>query len=167
MLTANDFLDELELEADATRRTLERVPEQYLDWRPHPVSLSLGQLAMHVATLPGALAGVARLTSFDAGQEIPRPTARSTDELLEALEQSLDQAREILSGMDEGALAAPWRLVDGSVEVLALPRRTFIRTVLFNHWYHHRGQLCVYLRQVGAPVPAIYGDSADERALTR
>lgn len=167
MLTVYDFLDELELEADATRRVLERVPEEYLDWRPHPVSLSLGQLAMHVATLPGALAGVAKLTTFEAGHEIPRPTAGSTDELLEALERSLDQARDILSAMDEGALAASWRLMDGPVEVLAIPRRNFIRSILFNHWYHHRGQLCVYLRQVGAPVPAIYGDSADERALNR
>lgn len=167
MLTVNDFLDELELEADATRRALERVPEEYLDWRPHPVSLSLGQLAMHVATLPGALAGVAKLTTFDAGHEIPRPAAGSTDELLEALERSLDQARDTLSAMDEGTLAASWRLMDGPVEVLAIPRRNFIRSILFNHWYHHRGQLCVYLRQVGAPVPAIYGDSADERALNR
>jgi uncharacterized damage-inducible protein DinB len=116
---------------------------------------------MHVATLPGALAGIAKLPTFDAGQEIPRPTAGTTDELLEALELSLDQARDILSAMDEGTLAAPWRLMDGPVEVLAIPRRTFIRSILFNHWYHHRGQLCVYLRQVGAPVPAIYGPSAD------
>lgn len=167
MFTTDDILAELEQEADATRRVLERVPEEQFDWRPHPVSLSLGQLAMHVATLPGALAGVARLDTFPVGHEIPRPTAASADELLEALERSLDQARDILSGMDEGALAAPWRLMDGPIEVLAIPRRNFVRSILFNHWYHHRGQLCVYLRQVGAPVPAIYGDSADERALGR
>lgn len=165
MLTTDDILAELEQEADATRRVLERVPEEQFDWRPHPVSLSLGQLAMHVATLPGALAAVARLDSFPVGHEIPRPTPTSTEALLEALELGLDQARDILSGMDEEALAAPWRLVDGPVEVLAIPRRNFVRSILFNHWYHHRGQLCVYLRQVGAPVPAIYGASADERPV--
>ena len=165
MLTVNDFLDELEPEADATRRVLERVPAEYLDWRPHPVSLSLGQLAMHVATLPGALAEVASRESFPAGFEIPRPGAASTDELLEALEASLDRAREILGAMDEGALTAPWRLVDGEAELFSLPRREFLRSTLFNHWYHHRGQLTVYLRLAGAPVPAIYGPSADEAPL--
>jgi uncharacterized damage-inducible protein DinB len=162
MFTTDDILAELEQEADATRRVLERVPEEQLDWRPHPVSLSLGQLAMHVATLPGALAGVARLDSFPIGHEIPRPTATSTDELLEALERSLDQARDILGAMDEAALAAPWTLVNGTSELLSIPRRAFVRSILFNHWYHHRGQLTVYLRQTGAPVPAIYGASADE-----
>ena len=165
MLTIDDILAELEHEADATRRVLERVPEEWLDWRPHPVSLTLGQLAMHVATLPGALAEVAALDGFPAGFVVPRPTAGSTDQLLEALEASLDRARDILGRMDEADLAAPWRLLAGDEEVFALPRRHFIRATLLNHWYHHRGQLTVYLRHAGAPVPAIYGDSADEPAL--
>ncbi len=165
MLTIDDILAELEHEADATRRVLERVPDEWLDWRPHPVSLTVGQLAMHVATLPGALAEVAARDTFPAGFVVPRPTAGSADELLAALERSLDRARDILSGMDEAALAAPWRLVEGEEEVVALPRRQVIRAILLNHWYHHRGQLTVCLRLAGAPVPAIYGDSADEPAL--
>lgn len=162
MLTVDDMLAELESEAEATRQVLERVPEDRLDWRPHPVSLTLGQLAMHVATLPGALAAVARQDTFPADREIPRPGATSTDELLEALERSLDEARDIVSGMDDATLAAPWTATAGGQPIFALPRREFLRSTLFNHWYHHRGQLTVYLRQVGAPVPAIYGPSADE-----
>ncbi|HSE26858.1 MAG TPA: DinB family protein [Gemmatimonadales bacterium] len=162
MITSDELLAELEAEADATRRVLERVPEEWLDWKPHPVSLTLGQLAMHVATLPGALAEVALRETFPADVEIPRPTAASTDDLLEALERSLDEARDILSRMDAAALAAPWTVVDGGRELFALPRADFLRSTLFNHWYHHRGQLTVYLRIAGAPVPAIYGPSADE-----
>jgi len=115
MATVEELIQELEQETHATRRVLERIPEDYLDWRPHPKSQSLGQLAMHVATIPGALAEVS-MRPFDVGTSIPRPSAESVDHML-------------------------------------------------NHWYHHRGQLTVYLRQLGVPLPAVYGDSADERMV--
>ena len=165
MATIEELLQELEQEAQATRRVLERVPDDRLDWRPHDRSLTLGQLAMHVATLPGALAELSTRATFDVGTEIPRPGARSAAELLATLDRSVAEARAVLGGMNDGALDTPWRMVSGAREVGAVPRGAFLRSVLFNHWYHHRGQLTVYLRQTGAPVPAIYGDSADERAL--
>jgi uncharacterized damage-inducible protein DinB len=163
MLTSDDILQELEVEADPTRRTLERVPEDKLDWRPHEKSFSLGQLAMHVATIPGALAQAAQLEKFVANPNgIPRPSASSAAELLAALDESLATAREIIGSMDDARLAAPWSMVMGDKLLITIPRALFIRRVMLNHWYHHRGQLTVYLRQTGALLPAIYGPSADE-----
>jgi len=162
MPTIREFLDELEQEAPATRRALERVPEAMLSWKPHEKSQSLGQLALHVATIPAVLSEVSILPSFDASFAVPRPEAKSLDELLAAHEAGVARAREILGGMDDDALAAPWKMMHGMKELFSMSRGQFLRTVLFNHWYHHRGQLTVYLRETGALVPAIYGDSADE-----
>ena len=165
MLTRDDLLQELEQEAPATRRVLERVPEEQLDWRPHEKSLTLGQLAMHVATLPGQIAQLSMQETFNVSNGIPRPSAGSTAELLAALDESLASARKIVGSMDDAALASTWRMVDGERELLAIPRGAFLRSVMLNHWYHHRGQLMVYLRQTGALVPAVYGDSADEKPV--
>ena len=163
MLTREDILQELDNEAATTRRVLERVPEDKLDWRPHEKSFSLGQLAMHIATLPGALAQVSAMETFEVRPNgIPRPSASSRAELLGALDQSLAQAHEILGAMDGESLAAPWKMVDGDKVLLTMPRAAVVRTVMLNHWYHHRGQLTVYLRQTGALVPSVYGPSADE-----
>jgi uncharacterized damage-inducible protein DinB len=164
MLTIHDLLRELEQEADATRRVLERVPEDRLDWKPHPKSMTLGELAMHVANLPGAIAEVS-FRDFDVKTVIPRPGAGSTAELLAVLEGSLERARTLLGDIADADLARPWRMVNGDQEVMSMTRGELLRSVMLNHWYHHRGQLTVYLRQTGALVPAVYGDSADEKAL--
>jgi uncharacterized damage-inducible protein DinB len=164
MLTIDDLLQELEQEAHATRRVLERIPGDRLDWKPHPKSMSLGQLAMHVANLPGAIAEVST-RDFDAKTVIPRPGAKSTAELLAVLEESLARARRILGAMDDAELASPWRMMLGDRELWSVTRGQFLRSVMLNHWYHHRGQLTVYLRLTGALVPAVFGDSADEKAM--
>ena len=91
-----------------------------------------------------------------------QPTPTSATELIPALEQSVTKAREVLRSMDDTDLSKTWRAVDGDREVMALPVGALFRSIMLNHWYHHRGQLAVYLRQVGAKVPAIYGPSADE-----
>jgi uncharacterized damage-inducible protein DinB len=165
MMTLADLLEELEEEAPATRLVLERVPEDRLAWRPHDKSMTLGQLALHVATIPGAIAQVSTLPSFDVKTAIPRPGATSVSELTAALDRSVAEARAILGGMDDAALASSWRMVDGDRELMILPRGAFLRSVMLNHWYHHRGQLTVYLRLTGALVPAVYGASADENPL--
>jgi len=162
MITITELLQELEQEAHATRRVFERVPEDQLGWKPHEKSMTLGQLAMHVASLPAAIAEVALQPSFDVKTQIPLPSATSVAELIVTLDQSIAKARTLLSGMDETMLASTWRMVDGDRELFGIPRAAFLRSVMLNHWYHHRGQLTVYLRQTGALVPAIYGTSADE-----
>jgi len=163
MPTIRDMQQELEQEALTTRRTLERVPADSFDWKPHEKSMSMGVLAMHVATIPAALGELALQPSFDASVVVPRPTTTSIPALLEAHDRSIARAREILGSMDDAALELPWRMMNGSTELFSMPRGIFLRSVLFNHWYHHRGQLSVYLRETGALVPSIYGPSADER----
>jgi uncharacterized damage-inducible protein DinB len=155
------MLEELERESQTTRRVLERVPDDRLAWKPHQKSMSLGQLALHVATLPGAIAEISLQSPFQAPKFI-QPSAKTASELLPALNESVAKAKRALGGQDDASLASMWRLMDGDRELFAVPRGTLLRTLMLNHWYHHRGQLSVYLRELDVPVPSIYGPSADE-----
>lgn len=161
MSIAASLIQELEAEAATTRRVLAQVPDAKLDWAPAPKTRTLGQLAMHVATNPG---GTTRLISQNPVQlpSVPELVPQSSAELLEALDLSVAEAKERLQGMSDAQLMETWRMYVGDKEVFAMPRIAFLRAVFLNHWYHHRGQLSVYLRLLGATVPSIYGPSADE-----
>jgi uncharacterized damage-inducible protein DinB len=161
MSTVELLLQELEQEAQTTRRILERVPNDRLAWKPHDRSMSLGQLALHIASVPGAIAEISQISPFPV-PKFEQPSAKSASELIPALDESLAKARTILGRLDDADLAKTWRVVDGDREVMAIPVGAVLRSIMLNHWYHHRGQLSVYLRQVGVPVPSIYGPSADE-----
>ena len=161
MSIIQSLLQELEQEAQTTKRVLERVPTDRLAWKPHDRSMSLGQLALHVATSPGVVAEMSGHSPVPV-PEFHHPSATSAAELVPALERSVAKAKEILRGMDDAALGKTWRVVDGDKEVMAMPVGAVLRSIMLNHWYHHRGQLSVYLRQLGVPVPSIYGPSADE-----
>src|SRR5262245_46103116 len=161
MAAIHALLQELEQEAQTTRRVLERVPENRLGWKPHEKSMSLGQLALHVATVPGMVAEISQQSPFPV-PEFTQPSAASAAELVLTLEQSVAKAKKILSSMNDADLTNQWSVVDGSREVMKLPIGALLRSIMLNHWYHHRGQLSVYLRQVGVPVPSIYGPSADD-----
>jgi uncharacterized damage-inducible protein DinB len=161
MATIKEILQEFEQEVQTTRRVLERVPGDRLAWKPHDKSMSLGQLALHVAMVPGAIAEASRQSPFPA-PSFQHPSPASAAELLPALDQTVTKVREILGKMDDAGLGKTWRIVDGDREVMAIPVGALFRSIMLNHWYHHRGQLAVYLRQVGVPVPSIYGPSADE-----
>jgi uncharacterized damage-inducible protein DinB len=150
MALIDGLFQELDMEMQTTRRVLERVPDDRLGWRPHAKSRSLGGLALHVAMTPGS---VAQLVSSPSPAQVPD---------FAAMEQSVAQAKKALGGLDDAALLATWRLARGEQELLALPRIAFLRSIMLNHWYHHRGQLTVYLRELNVPVPSIYGPSADE-----
>ena len=163
MRIADPYLEELNAEAPTARRVLERVPEAHLEWRPHAKSMSLGQLALHVATLPR------QLTEFVAGDELDfgaaasaPPTVGSHVELLSAFMASTEQAQAYLGSLSDARAMATWRLVASGRELFAAPRAAVLRSFLFNHWYHHRGQLLVYLRLLDVPVPSVYGPTADE-----
>ena len=156
------LLQELEQESQTTRRVLERVPNEQLAWRPHPKARTLGELALHVATVPG---GVAQLIASPSPAQAPQftdPAPKSAAELLPALDQSLAKARTALGGMDDDTVMATWKLMAGDREIFAIPRFALLRSIMLNHWYHHRGQLTVYLRELGVAIPSIYGPSADE-----
>jgi uncharacterized damage-inducible protein DinB len=156
------MLQELEHEAQTTRRVLERVPEDKLAWRPHPKARTLGALAMHVATVPGAVAQLGASPSPAQVPEFTDPVPKSAAELIPALDQSIATAKKLLGGMNDAALTSTWRLMHGDRELFAQPRAAFLRSIMLNHWYHHRGQLSTYLRELGTPIPSIYGPSADE-----
>ena len=159
----DSLLQELEQEAQTTRRVLERVPNHQLSWRPHERARTLGQLALHVAIVPGGVAElVASASRVEAPQFTEDPSPSSASELIPALEESIAKAKKALGGMEDAALMAPWQLVQGDRELFTMPRVAFLRSVMLNHWYHHRGQLTVYLRALGVPIPSIYGPSADE-----
>ena len=161
MALIDGLLQELEAEAQTTRRVLERVPDNQLAWRPHEKARTLGELALHVAIVPGGVAEIAVQSRVQAPQ-FTDPSPNSASELIPALDQSIAKAKEVLGGMDDATLMATWRMMNGERELFAVPRMALLRSVMLNHWYHHRGQLTMYLRQLGAPVPSIYGPSADE-----
>ena len=160
--TAQLLLAELEQEAQATRRVLQRVPEDKLSWRPHPKSSSLGQLALHVAIIPSLGMRVLATDVFEAPEAV-QPEPRTAAELLTTLEESLVLARQFLSELTPERAEGTWRLVRGGRELMAVPRMPMIRTLMFNHLYHHRGSLVVYLRLLEVPLPPVYGPTADEK----
>ena len=161
MAIIDGMLMELEQEAKTTRRVLERVPGDRLGWKPHKKSRTLGELALHVASTPGAVATLAcesEVQAPDFRDQVPQSAA----ELIPALDQSVATAKRLLANMDDAKLSETWRVKRNGQEVLAIPRAALLRSIMLNHWYHHRGQLSVYLRELGVPVPSIYGPSADE-----
>ena len=162
MSIANTLLAELEQESQTTRRVLERVPQAQLSWRPHPKSFSLGQLALHVATIPGNVAELASRDTIPEPPQFIQAEAATAAELVPALKASLAKARQVLGGMDDAKLMDTWRLMSGGKEIMAMPRAAVIRMIMLNHWYHHRGQLLVYLRLLNLSVPSVYGPTADE-----
>lgn len=155
------LLAELEQEAQTTRRVLQRVPDGKLSWRPHPRSSSLGQLALHVAIIPRLGPDVLAQDVFEA-PEFVQPELRSVSELVPVLDQSVAAARQFLSELSPERAHATWRLMNGGRELVAVPRIAMIRSLMFNHWYHHRGSLVVYLRLLDVPLPSVYGPTADE-----
>lgn len=161
MSLAETLIQELEMEAATTRRVLERVPEAHFAWKPAAKSRTLGELAMHIAMNPGSVMSLAAqnpapLPGF--GDTMPTSTAQ----VLDALTASVAEAKQVLGGMTDAQVTETWRLVANGTEIMAMPRIAFLRSVFLNHWYHHRGQLSVYLRLLDVPLPSIYGPSADE-----
>jgi uncharacterized damage-inducible protein DinB len=156
------LLAELEQEAQTTRRVLERIPQAHLSWRPHPKSMSLGQLALHVATVPGDVAELAAIDTITEPPQFLQPEASTTDELVPSLTESVAKAKRALGSFDDSKMTATWRLQSGGRDLMAMPRLAFVRAVMLNHWYHHRGQLLVYLRLLDQSVPSVYGPTADE-----
>jgi uncharacterized damage-inducible protein DinB len=161
MRLVDSILTEIEQEAKTTKRLLERVPDSKLAWKPHPKSYSLGQLALHVASLPGNVAALAVPDTRETSN-FSQPEPKSRQEILDTFSKSLESAKETLKKMDDARLMSTWTLTKNGRIVMSVPRIGFIRSILLNHNYHHRGQLAVYLRMLDVPVPSIYGPSADE-----
>jgi len=165
MSIAQSLLAEFEHEVPVTRRFLERLPEDKLAWKPHEKSMTAGELALHIAQSPGQ---VARLASEDVvpmpnfGQ---RPQPRSVKEVLQAFDECVAEVRRVLPSMDDTRIQGMWRAQRDGVDAFAMPRVIFLRNIMLNHWYQHRGQFGVYLRLLNQNVPASYGPSADENPI--
>ncbi|MDT8341636.1 MAG: DinB family protein [Longimicrobiales bacterium] len=157
------LLDEFEHEMAGARETLSRVPEGQLDFRPHDRSMTLGELAGHIAIIPSWVGLTVRGDGFDmaAPMDTPPPPERTVD-LLAAFDAGMQEARGALNEVSPESLGQTWTLRRGEEVLFALPRGGVLRSMILNHMIHHRGQLTVYLRMVGVPIPALYGPSADE-----
>jgi len=143
---------------------LERLPEGRLTWKPHDRSMTAGQLAYHLAFVPGGVARAAANNPVPAPKFI-HPQPATCREVLATFDESIQTVRDVLPKFDDSAMAETWRIVDGDREILAIPRVAFLRDIMLNHWYQHRGQFSVYLRLLNVPVPASWGPSADESPL--
>lgn len=162
MSIAQSFLAEFEMQAPVTRRFLERLPEDKLSWKPHPRSLTAGQLAYHLAFVPGGVVQFVQSNPAQApGFKFPEPS--SMQEIISKFDESVATVRELLPKFDDAAMQETWRLIADGRELMAVPRALFLRDIMLSHWYQHRGQFCVYLRLLDIPVPASWGPSADEQ----
>ena len=164
MSIVDPILAEFDHESKTTRRVLERVPGDKLAWKPHAKSMSLGQLALHIAQVPGNIAGFVTGPVYERPKDAPfgQKEAASTSEIMAAFDASLVRVKDVLRGLDDATVMSMWSFKAGDKTVMSMPRLAVIRNIMLNHWYHHRGQLSVYLRELDVPVPSIYGPSADE-----
>ena len=154
---------ELEQEAKTTRRLLERVPEASFGWKPHEKSMTLGQLAGHVAQLPTLMVPAFTQDELDFATAGWKPfSPQSTAELVEQFDANVKAAAETLRGGQDERMGEKWSLKSGGHTIFEMPRAMVARFVGLNHIVHHRGQLSVYLRLLDVPLPSIYGPSADE-----
>lgn len=163
MSLAQSLIMEFGEQAPLTRRFLERLPQDKLTWRPHDRSLTAGQLALHIAQVPGAIARVVQqnpVQAPDFGGLMAQPA--TAQEILKAHDESVATVRSELAKFDDRAMQELWRLKQGDRELFAQPRVKFLRDIMLSHWYQHRGQFSVYLRLLNIAVPATWGPSADE-----
>lgn len=160
------FIQELQQETQATRKLFSVIPDDKLTWKPHEKSMTLGQLAIHIASLPARISQIASGDSIDArNARFQPPQPESREEIVKTLESSIHDAAETLQQWDSSKASGVWRFTNGEKEIFAMPRSAVIRTILLNHLYHHRGQLTVYLRLLDVLLPITYGRSADTSPL--
>lgn len=168
MPIAESILPEFDRETATTRTLLERVPADKAEWKPHVKSMSLGQLAMHIANLPQWASITLERTEFDTnppdGPRITTPTFQSASQLLQSYDAGVGAARALLVRMTDAEFMVAWTLKSGGRKMFNMPRVAVFRSFVLNHAVHHRGQLSVYLRLLDVPVPNIYGPTADTQS---
>ena len=160
------LLPEFDMEMANTRKTLERVPDDKLGWKPHEKSMTMGRLAGHLAELPGWATNTLERDTLDiappGGQTYQAMISKSRQETLDAFDKHVSAARAAIAGASDEQLMKPWSLLKGGQTLMTMPKIAVLRGFVMNHAIHHRAQLGVYLRLNDIPVPSIYGPSADE-----
>ena len=162
MAIVDALLPEFDREMTITRKLLERVPDDRFEWKPHPKSMTLGQLAQHVATIP--MWGSATITKpeIDLGGGNQLPAMKSRADLLASFDRNVAETRAALDGRTDGEFMVPWTLKSSGATIFTMPKAAVWRGFVMNHLIHHRAQLSVYLRMNDVPIPSMYGPSADE-----
>jgi uncharacterized damage-inducible protein DinB len=154
------LIAELHIEAKTTRKMLERVPPDSLAWRPHEKSRTLGEIAAHIANLPGLFIATLNRDEFDRHEY--KTAVETISDILEIFDKNVAGALEVLKTLSDERLLSSWRYKYGEQVIFEMPRLVVIRTTALNHLIHHRGQLSVYLRLLNVPLPPVYGPTADE-----
>ena len=165
MSSADSFLPEFNHEMANTRKLLELIPDEKSNWKPHPKSRKLGQLAIHLAFLPVWIQSIMQKTEFDLDSSkdggFKRPEFVSRDETLKFFDENVTNARNAIPGVSDKDIFNNWALKNGEKILFSLPRASVLRSFVLSHSIHHRGQLTVYLRMLDIPLPNIYGSTAD------
>jgi uncharacterized damage-inducible protein DinB len=163
MSISQSLLPEFDHEMASTRRVLERITADKFGWKPHEKSYSLGQLASHVAELPGWVKTTLTTDELDFGAGGYKPfIAETTEQLLQVFDKNVAEGRAAIAAAGDQEFFKPWALRNNGREIFKLPKAGVLRSFTMSHVIHHRGQLTVYLRLTGIPVPSTYGPSADE-----
>jgi uncharacterized damage-inducible protein DinB len=166
MSFAQIIVPEFEHEMASTRKVLERVPEDKLDWQPHPKSHTIGWNACHLAEMPGWVEGTLSASSLDiapvGGPQYQSPKLRSRKEILDLFDKNVAAAKKALAAASDDQVGQSWSLLKAGQTMFTMPRSAVIRSFVINHIIHHRAILCVYLRLNNIPVPGMYGPSGDE-----
>jgi uncharacterized damage-inducible protein DinB len=163
-MTGADLLAEFDLEMANTRKTLERAPNDRLDFQVHDKSYTLLQLAGHLSNIPAWTEMILLQDELDMSQPFERDEPSSVEEVLAEFDRNVTEARAILEGVDADVMASPWTLKQGGEVLFSMPKAMTFRLWVLNHSIHHRAQLTVSLRLMDLPVPALYGPSADEES---
>jgi uncharacterized damage-inducible protein DinB len=166
MAIKDALLPEFDHEMGTTRRLLERTPEAEFSWKPHDKSMSLGQLAGHIANIPHWCTAITDNSVFDvaaAGTDVRPKAPTSVADLIAEFDRKVTEARGRIAGIADPQMLEPWTFKQGDQEIFTMPRVSAIRSFIMNHLIHHRGQLSVYLRLRNIPLPPIYGPTADEQ----
>jgi uncharacterized damage-inducible protein DinB len=166
MKYAEMMLPEFDREMASTRKVLERVPEDKLDWQAHPKSHTIGWNANHLAEILGWVEGMLTRPAWDVapvgGESYQSPKLRARQEILELFDRNVATARKAIAAVKDDQLTEPWSLLMAGKPLFTMPRAMVIRSFVLNHLIHHRATLCVYLRLNDIPVPGMYGPSGDE-----
>lgn len=166
MSYADTLLPEFDQEMASTRKLLERLPDDKLDWRPHAKANTIGWNANHVVEIPGWVEGTLTELSWDfapvGGEPYRTPNLKSRAEILAAFDRNVASARQAIAQVKDEDMGKMWSLLEGGKPIITMPRAAVIRGFVMNHLIHHRAHLCAYLRMNDIPIPGMYGPSGDE-----
>ncbi len=169
MTIGQSMIPEFDMEMANTRKVLERIPNDKLDWRIHEKSNTIGWVGNHLADIPRWVEMTINHDTFDVepatGEPYRSPNEQSVEAILALFDTNVAQARKLLEHVDDATLHGTWKLLKQGNQIMAMPRLVVLRTWVLNHTIHHRAHLCVYLRVNDIPVPGLYGPSADENGM--